>query len=193
MLDELLLSVAFDEFVEYGYAGASLTRIVERARMSKTTLYSRYASKEALFRAVVFSQIDHEKPYRALHSDTNPRDLAEGLERFAIDMLDASFEHRTQALNRVILGEVHRFPELAEAAEARMQRGVERIRQFLEDSSRLEGRRMENPGYVAEAFIHMIRGWYLNQLIAAKPTSKAEIRAWARRAVRALVRAAPGW
>lgn len=187
------MSAAFEEFVEHGYAGASLTRVVERARMSKTTLYSRYPSKAALFHEVVRRQIDQDRPHRALHSSSGTLELSEGLESFAIDMLSTSFEHRMREINRVILGEVHRFPELAEAAEEKMRRGIDRIARFIEDSSDKQGVPIENPRAVAEAFIHMIRGWYLNRLINSSPTSDAQIRAWARNAVRAFVRAGPGW
>lgn len=109
-IEEALMAAAFDEFAEHGYSGASLTRIVAQAHMSKTTLYSRYPSKEALFKNVMRQQIDSEKPYEILNSHVEPLNIADGLERFAIEILNFSFEPRMFALNRVIMTEVHRFP-----------------------------------------------------------------------------------
>ena len=51
-IEDKLLTVALQEFQEQGYGAASVTRIVKTAGMSKTTLYSRYPSKEQLFRAL---------------------------------------------------------------------------------------------------------------------------------------------
>lgn len=48
-----ILDIAADVFLTLGYADASVTAVATAARASRTTLYSRYANKEALFRAVV--------------------------------------------------------------------------------------------------------------------------------------------
>jgi AcrR family transcriptional regulator len=192
-IEEALMSAAFDEFAEHGYAGASLTRIVAQARMSKTTLYSRYPSKEALFKNVMRQQIDAEKPYEILCSCAEPFNIADRLERFAIEILNFSFEPRMFTINRVIVTEVHRFPALAQAAEEKLQRGISRVTHFLQASSATSPHPIANAEAIAEAFIHMIRGWYLQCLFGGTPSTDEQVRIWARKAVRALVCAAPGW
>lgn len=192
-IEEALLSAAFDEFSQHGYAGASLTRIVAQARMSKTTLYSRYPSKDALFKDLMRQQIEFHKPYEILVFGPESLDVADGLERFAIEILNFSFEPRMAALNRVLVAEVHRFPALAKAAEEKLQRGISRVTQFLENSSATSPNPIVDAPAVAEAFIHMIRGWYLHRLFSGTPTSDEEVRMWVHKAMRALVCAAPRW
>ena len=48
-----ILDVASAEFGEYGYAGASIARIAERAGISKPLIYNYFDSKEGLFLAAV--------------------------------------------------------------------------------------------------------------------------------------------
>ena len=50
---ELILSYAFDEFAENGYAGSSLNQICARGSISKGLLYHYYANKDALYLACV--------------------------------------------------------------------------------------------------------------------------------------------
>jgi AcrR family transcriptional regulator len=58
-----IMTAARDEFTEYGLAGARLNRIATNARASKERLYSYFASKEALFEAVVAQWITEAMPY----------------------------------------------------------------------------------------------------------------------------------
>ena len=63
-----MLDVALREFLQLGYGSTSMTRIVQAAGVSKTTLYSRYPSKEDLFRAIIYEQIDRLSPSTSLRS-----------------------------------------------------------------------------------------------------------------------------
>ncbi|MFI0370800.1 TetR/AcrR family transcriptional regulator [Actinomadura sp. 1N219] len=53
-----LLDTAMREFVRHGFGGASLNRIIRSCGMSKSSFYHYYASKEALFDAVVTAIAD---------------------------------------------------------------------------------------------------------------------------------------
>ena len=50
---EKILKSAGDEFLRYGYAGASLRKIAAAAGLTTGALYRHYADKEALYRALV--------------------------------------------------------------------------------------------------------------------------------------------
>lgn len=50
---EKLIKAAAECFAEKGYAGCSVADIVERAQMSKGSLYVHFASKEALFNSMI--------------------------------------------------------------------------------------------------------------------------------------------
>lgn len=53
-----LLDTAAREFADHGIAGARVDRIAEQARANKSQLYSHFASKEALFDAVLAEHVD---------------------------------------------------------------------------------------------------------------------------------------
>jgi AcrR family transcriptional regulator len=55
---ELLLAAATEEFSEYGFAGARIDRIAERARANKRLLYAYFGDKDRLFEVVMERQIE---------------------------------------------------------------------------------------------------------------------------------------
>lgn len=62
-LDDKIIEAATIEFMEFGFQGASLRRIAQRANLSTGALYTRYESKDALFCSIVkdiLSEISHE-------------------------------------------------------------------------------------------------------------------------------------
>ena len=52
---QLIICAARDAFLEKGYDGVSMDEVASRAGVAKQTVYARYASKDALFLAVVES------------------------------------------------------------------------------------------------------------------------------------------
>lgn len=68
-----LLDAAMREFVRHGFGGASLNRIIRSCGMSKSSFYHYYASKEALFDAVVTAIVDE---LRAALKVPDPEELA---------------------------------------------------------------------------------------------------------------------
>ena len=60
-LEARLLATARQAFVMSGYGAASMNAIAKTAAVSKNTLYARFPSKAALFRAIVEQQIASAK------------------------------------------------------------------------------------------------------------------------------------
>jgi AcrR family transcriptional regulator len=60
-----LLAAAHDEFVAHGYAGATVSRIAERAAVTVQTLYLAWGSKRALLRADLERTLGDGAPYPA--------------------------------------------------------------------------------------------------------------------------------
>jgi TetR/AcrR family transcriptional repressor of mexJK operon len=191
--EKLLLSVALREFLRHGYGGTSMAQIVKAARVSKTTLYSRFASKEALFRAIVHQQIGEMAPESVLVSDTGRPDLKTGLTDYANRMLELSLRGDMLGVNRLMYSESARFPELGAAAGERTDLGIKRIAEFVKRCATSDGIRCEDPTAVAEVFILMVRGWYVNVMLTNRKVTPAHRRAWVERAVHALVSARPDW
>ncbi|WBB65200.1 TetR family transcriptional regulator [Micromonospora sp. WMMD812] len=69
---ELLLAAATEEFAEYGFAGARIDRIAERAGANKRLLYVYFGDKDQVFDAVLQRQIGALVEAMPL----DPRDLA---------------------------------------------------------------------------------------------------------------------
>src|ERR1700724_1203751 len=56
-VDARILAAARKGFLERGFEGASIDEIAEVARSGKTTIYTRFANKRALFPAVVVREV----------------------------------------------------------------------------------------------------------------------------------------
>src|SRR5687768_754702 len=55
---ERILEAAKEAFMELGFAATSMDMVAQRARASKTTLYTRFPSKEALFAATISAECE---------------------------------------------------------------------------------------------------------------------------------------
>lgn len=88
-LDDKIIESATAEFLEFGFQGASLRRIAQRANLSTGALYTRYESKDALFCSIVqdiLSEISHEfeplrQGYMEAQKSSNVEDVLEAMRR----------------------------------------------------------------------------------------------------------------
>ncbi|MGO4674917.1 TetR/AcrR family transcriptional regulator [Bosea sp. 2YAB26] len=110
----LIVEAADREFQSNGYAGTNIKAVADRAGVSTKTLYKLVPTKAGLFEATIRLRIsrflldlDDE-----VGEELDPR---EALERilFAFGVLTLSAE--TIAINRLVIGECGRFPEVARA------------------------------------------------------------------------------
>lgn len=192
-IEARLLSAALAEFTTHGYGAASLNRVVRTAGVSKTTLYSRYPSKEQLFRAIMHAEIQRLDAATVLKPDGRRPALAVGLRAYANHMLALNLRGDLLAVNRLISSEAHRFPELAAASAERAELGIKRISAFVQECAVAEGVPCKDPASVAEVFIFMLRGWHANATLTNQKVSTARREKWVDRAVRTLISARADW
>ncbi len=192
-LENNLLAAALDEFLRHGYGAASMTRIVARAGVSKTTLYSRFASKRDLFHALVQRQIEQISPSTVLGSQAGNCDLEEGLNLYANHMLEQNLKGDMLEVNRLIYSESSRFVELGAEAGARTELGIRRISDYIDACARAEGIPCNNARHAAEVFILMLRGWFINVMLTNRRVSAAQRRQWVKRSVRVLLASRADW
>jgi TetR/AcrR family transcriptional regulator, mexJK operon transcriptional repressor len=192
-IESRLLDVALKEFLAHGYGGTSLTQIVRAAGISKTTLYTRFSSKEALFRAIMHRQIEGFAAVAALRSPKGPLDMANGLRAYGNRTLEISLEGDLLQVNRLIYSESGRFPELGLAAAERSELGVEDVATFIRACAEAEGVPCRDPQAVAAAFIFMLRGWYVDVLLTNRQVSTRERQRWVDTAVHALMAGRTEW
>ncbi len=192
-IEQALLDVALEEFLQHGYGGASVSRIVRKAGISKTTVYSRFSSKEVLFQALMERQIDRLTPSELLISKTGTINLEQGLREYADHMLKLSMATEFIGVNRLMYSESHRFPELGIAAIKRSNQGVSRISQFISDCAEVDGIECNDPKSVAEVFILTIRGWYINAMLNNKKVTAKQRKLWIDNLLQVLLSSREDW
>jgi TetR/AcrR family transcriptional repressor of mexJK operon len=105
------LAVASELFLAKGYDGVSLDEIIAAVGGSKTTIYSYFEGKEGVFVAAVSALCD-EILAKLLRTKAFSMPLREALQAIGHAYLDAVLSPRAVALQRLVIGEAHRFPEV---------------------------------------------------------------------------------
>lgn len=192
-LETRLLLVARQSFFAHGYGATSIAAIARDARVSKHTLYARFASKADLFRAIMDETVTAADI--ALNQDGKQRDksLEAMLRRYGEEMLRASLGGEILQVNRLIYSESARFPELGEAASARMRIGVKQVAAEISHFAEREEIPCRNPEAAAEMFILLLRGWYSDVMLMNRNVSGPEIRATVDRFVRLFLAGRASW
>jgi TetR/AcrR family transcriptional regulator, mexJK operon transcriptional repressor len=109
---EQIVRAAREVFLKHGFSAASTDMIQTAAGVSKATMYARFATKEALFIAVVeASCADFLQAVRRLELPAT--DLRSALTALAHAYLQIVLSADALSLFRVVIAEAPRFPELA--------------------------------------------------------------------------------
>jgi TetR/AcrR family transcriptional regulator, mexJK operon transcriptional repressor len=129
---EAFVRTAQVAFFDKGYAGTSMSSIAARVGGSKTTLWTYFPSKEALFAAVVDDIVEHYGVALSIDlSEDEPVEIV--LHRFGAALLNTVLSEPIMALHRLVLGEASRFPQLAEMFHGRgARRGQHRLAAYFE-------------------------------------------------------------
>lgn len=109
-----ILEAGFDVFKEHGFTAARLDDVAEKAGIGKGTIYLYFDGKEALFEEVV-----RENLFPARDEAEN---LVAGFRGSASELLERHLKHiysymageKIPYLVAMVIGEVNRFPSLAE-------------------------------------------------------------------------------
>ncbi len=168
-------------FLAQGYAGTSMDDIAQAVGVSKKTLHQLFASKEALFDAVVERFC---APMQAAAEPAKPGDR-----QALVLMLEDAAHHilssRSVSLRRVIASEVKRAPELAKAIERNRGRKVTAVQRWLAEQAEAGWIHVADAEEAAGMLIGMIIGepHILMLLDQRLPPDSEEIAARVRRAV----------
>ncbi|MGZ8378413.1 MAG: TetR/AcrR family transcriptional regulator [Gemmatirosa sp.] len=110
-----IVDAALAVFAEHGLAGARLEDIAQRAGVAKGTIYLYFPNKEELFREVVrrtiVARLDLAERELADAGATSPGEL---LRTFMVGWWEFVCTPEFQAVYRLVVGELHRFPDLAD-------------------------------------------------------------------------------
>ncbi|MFE9320667.1 TetR/AcrR family transcriptional regulator [Nocardia sp. NPDC052278] len=127
-----ILGVAAAEFVNRGYAEASMSRIAADAGVSKKTIYARYPNKDALLMAVAgdLATRSYEGVLTAItDSDAKPEHVLTG---FATQVAKTWATPEAIGVYRLIVSEAARFPQLAAIYRDTMTRFRSTLADYLQ-------------------------------------------------------------
>jgi AcrR family transcriptional regulator len=189
---EEILRAAQAIFAEKGFHGATMLDVARHAHASKATLYARFQSKEALFRALVdWATRQGAKTLDAI-ADDRTLDPRAALDRFATQLLSLMMQPEKLALLRIAVAEGGRAPSAGKIFSDFTREHGARL-------GRLIASRLVNQGLIeigdgeefGHAFVGLLQGELLTRALLGviPPPTNAEIQRHARRAMARLLRA----
>jgi TetR/AcrR family transcriptional repressor of mexJK operon len=104
-----ILLIARRHFHDHGYGGTSMSAIASELGGSKGTLWAYFASKEELLAATIDGLIAEYAPFLELDSD---EPIESALRRYAVHFMSFTLSPKVIALNRIVIAETPRFPEV---------------------------------------------------------------------------------
>jgi len=190
-----IIDVATSLFFDQGYGATSIEAIAKQAGISKRTFYNRFRDKADLFGAVIHGIIGRIRP-----TDLAP--LFEGgsfeeiLRRLADLALRAALSPQAIALQRLILAEANRFPELAQAvaAEGSKSEAIAHITTLIARERSAGRLRLDDARFGAEQFLQMVIAVPQRRAMGlGTPMTGQELELWGLDAVNLFLHGCRGW
>lgn len=191
-INRAILSSATAQFFAAGFDATTMKIVAARAGVSKSTLYARYPTKEALLDAVIEARVaawsEETRPFDHLL----PKDLEGRLRHHAKIIIRFFGREEIRAFERLVNG-----PGVSQAvAWAFHERGqrfvVNYLREEIVEGTRNDPAPARNPERIAEMLIAMLYGWHrLEEAARSIPQAEAEV--YADRAVDLLLSGRAAW
>ncbi len=156
--EQKLLEAARGLFLEHGYAGTSMDQVAHRASASKTTLYTRFPSKDALFQAVIKAEADAfgvtfaVDEFAGVNIDAALREIG----RRFVDLVTSPQAIR---LEQVLMAEGGQFPEAVQSFyEAGPLATITAVTAFIAAAMARGDLAPAEPRDAAELFLALLKG-----------------------------------
>lgn len=144
-------------FFANGYGGTSMNAIAAAVGGSKTTLWSLFPSKLALFEAVVEAIVRDYGAALTVDLDSAP-DVETGLVRMGDSIMETIMSEQVTGIHRLVMGEAGRVPELGRAMfERGPGPGMARFAAWLERQMAAGLLKRGDPAVAAQQFSGMCR------------------------------------
>jgi TetR/AcrR family transcriptional regulator, mexJK operon transcriptional repressor len=155
--EQQILSAGLKAFMELGFAATSMDEVARRARASKTTLYSRFPSKEALFSAAVSAECTRRTSFTPHELDGLP--VEEALQLIGRRFTDLVFSPEAIRIERIVTGEAANFPEVAKIFYCEGPEKITRvIAQYLAAATERGDLSLADPVFAAGQFLIALKG-----------------------------------
>ncbi len=193
-LNDHILLIARSTFFELGYAGATLDLIAQRARISKSTIFSRFQGKQGLFEAVIKYSID-EWSEGAKHHERDESSTLEAMIRHHAEVhVRAMVDSDLMNLVRLMEREAQVLPNLGKvmlerSKVDRVDAVSDKIRHFAD----VDGIPCRDPDSAVTAFRAMISQQVLDIQVMQQPFGPEEQRQLIDRVVELFLASRPVW
>lgn len=160
---EQILQGAMKVFLQHGYAGASMDRVAEVAKVSKNTIYNHFQDKEGLFTALI-EQITTNRFQIVFGSVPLKGEPGVVLRQIAEKLLSVILPDREYiSFLRLLIAESERFPQLAQLFISHLPKKVLSILgEYFRSHPELK---LPNPEATARIFMSSLMGYVLTQEI----------------------------
>ncbi|RUR81706.1 TetR family transcriptional regulator [Chlorogloeopsis fritschii PCC 6912] len=172
---ERLLNEATRVFLEYGYGLSSIDILAREAHVAKRTIYQHFGNKAELFGAVVHRLSDSVlAPFPNLSEDTRP--IEQVLVAFAQQLITRVTSQEAIGLQRIVIGEASRFPELAKLYyDNGPARAIFALANYLQHQNELGVLELIDANIAAEQFLNMVLGeLHRRVLLGVEPVPNSE-------------------
>jgi TetR/AcrR family transcriptional regulator, mexJK operon transcriptional repressor len=174
---QLVLDAATALFMAQGYGAVSMDAIARAAGVSKATLYAYFSSKDQLF-ATIIGEACRQNIVVSNFLPGDETDVRASLTALAGQTLRFLLEERPLAIQRVVISESVRFPELGRAFHDNGPGVFRRVFGEWLTAETMAGRlAVPDPAIAADQFIGLLRsGLYLRATLGlTPPPTEAEI------------------
>ncbi len=154
-----IIRAATKVFLAAGYNGASMDAITRESGVSKATIYSHFASKEALFGAIIREQCGNLM--RPILQASARADTPEGtLRTISESFMTLMMSEIALALYRVAMAEAPRFPELARTFYKNgPEYAIHGLAGYLKEQAKLGRLDIPDAIVAAEQFFSLLTGY----------------------------------
>jgi TetR/AcrR family transcriptional regulator, mexJK operon transcriptional repressor len=151
-----IIAAAREAFLERGYDGVSMDEVAKRACVAKQTVYARYASKDALFLAVVDSV---QRRVLSALSTPEPLPIRDQLRRIARELLELMLDPSILSVFRISVGASYRFPTLGRLLyETRVKELHAAVAHIIKQSAKDGSLKVDDAFVAADQIFALVRG-----------------------------------
>jgi AcrR family transcriptional regulator len=192
-IDREILHAARELFLRHGFERTSMAMVIKAAGVSKTTLYTRYATKADMFRATVLLTVERIANQTLSPAERDAYSLAEGLRVFGRGAMRTAMAPLWSGYERLVYTEGPRFPELVDGVAERIDLSIQTVSRFISHCAERDGFQVHDPDGVGMTYIMALRGFYARAALRGQNPTEGQIDAFVDRLVDLLLAARESW
>lgn len=188
-----ILSAATQSFLHEGYDGTTMEAVAARAGIPKTTLYKRYADKNALLLAVLHARVEEWSRQAKQQQMVLSEQLEERLHQYTTTMLTWATTPEVRSFTRLAMAAAER-PDAPPSYREMLgyMDMVDLIARDIRNLAPAAGIRPHAPDKVAFAIMDLIAGW-LDRYTSPAPMPLEEAKTQADFIITLLFRGVAAW